>query len=88
MPTPTSLLTRGEIGVLQMLADGWTDRQIADELAVSKRLVAQYRHQLCAKTGARNRVELTRYAVAAGLVPRAWTPRYQMPPAVAATATF
>ena len=65
-----------------MIADGRTDREIADELAVSKKLVGQYRDALCAKTGAKNRVQLARYAVAEGLVPFAWRPDISKKPRV------
>jgi len=82
MPSAESLLSRGEIGILQMIADGRTDREIADELAVSKKLVGQYRDALCAKTGARNRVQLARYAVAARLVPLEWRPDLTKKPRV------
>ena len=39
---------------------------------MSQREVARLSRALCAKTGARNRVELTRYAISNGYVPVRW----------------
>jgi DNA-binding NarL/FixJ family response regulator len=86
MPSVDSLLTRGEIGVLRMIADGSTDHEIADELDISRKVVEQCRHTLCEKVGARNRVQLTRYAVSAGLVPVTWAGEIDAKPEIASSA--
>jgi DNA-binding NarL/FixJ family response regulator len=87
MPSADSLLSRGEVGVLRMIADGSTDREIADDLDVSKKAIEQCRHTLYAKTGARNRVQLTRYAVSSGLVPVRCAADIGVKPDIASVAT-
>jgi two-component system, NarL family, response regulator NreC len=55
-------LTQREIDVLRLLARGLTNRQIADELALSTRTVETHRANLMAKLDLHSRVELMRYA--------------------------
>jgi DNA-binding NarL/FixJ family response regulator len=65
-------LTPVEIDVLLLIAHGLSDRQIAAAQYKSLRTIHAHRDHLLAKTGCRNRVELTRFAIAAGYVPSAW----------------
>lgn len=70
--TPAALeretLTLREIDVLQLLARGYTNRQIAEQLNLSPRTVEGHRANLSAKLGLRSRVELVEYAEKHGLM--------------------
>lgn len=57
--TPTSMrLTRRELEVARLLAEGHTDRQIADALYVSTRTVGVHVHNILRKLELRSRVEV------------------------------
>lgn len=55
-------LTPREIDVLKLIVQGYTNRQIGEELIISVRTVEGHRANLSSKLGLRNRVELVRYA--------------------------
>jgi two-component system response regulator NreC len=55
-------LTPREIEVLRLIAQGHTNRQMADILSISIRTVESHRANLMNKLGLRSRVELVRYA--------------------------
>jgi two-component system response regulator NreC len=55
-------LTPREIEVLQLIAQGYTNRQTADILSISIRTVESHRSNLMNKLGLSSRVELVRYA--------------------------
>jgi DNA-binding CsgD family transcriptional regulator len=61
-------LTRRESEILALVAEGHTTREIADMLVISPRTVERHRENLRRKLGLRNRVDLTRYAIRAGLI--------------------
>lgn len=61
-------LTPREIDVLKLIVQGYTNRQIGDELTISVRTVEGHRANLSGKLGLRNRVELVRYAREQGLL--------------------
>jgi len=67
-PTLSGLLTKREIDVLKLVADGKTSNQVAGELFVSKETVETHRKNLLSKTGCKNVAELIRWAVKEGLV--------------------
>jgi len=75
-PTPISTakvsevetLTLREIEVLQLLAKGYTNRQIAEQLSLSPRTVEGHRANLSGKLGLHSRVELVEYAEMHGLL--------------------
>lgn len=64
----SKLLTPREIDVLKGIADGLTNRQIADELSVSIKTVQTHRGNIMEKLDLHDRVELVKYALRAGLV--------------------
>ena len=64
----TAVLTGRESQILALIADGHTSREIADMLVISPRTVERHRENLRHKLGLRNRVDLTRYAIRAGLI--------------------
>jgi two-component system, NarL family, response regulator NreC len=55
-------LTGREEEVLKLIVQGYTNRQMADELSISVRTVEGHRANLTEKLGIRSRVELLRYA--------------------------
>lgn len=64
------ILTNRERGVLQLIAEGRTNKSAADILCVSAKTVEKYRSNLMQKLGLRNATELTLAAMALGLVER------------------
>lgn len=62
-------LSAREREVLVLIARGLSTQQIAETLARSSKTIDSHRSRLTRKLCARNRVELTRIAVAAGMVP-------------------
>jgi DNA-binding CsgD family transcriptional regulator len=67
-PKPITPLTRREIELIALVADGRTDREIADELHISQRTVSSHLDRIRDKTGCRRRADLTRLALLSGLV--------------------
>lgn len=65
---PEDPLTPRELEVVKLIAEAFTNRQIADTLQVSEKTVESHRSNLLAKLGMRDRVELVRYAIRRGLV--------------------
>ena len=61
-------LTPRELEVLKLIAEAYTNRQIADALRLSEKTVESHRGNVLAKLGMRDRVELVRYAIRRGLV--------------------
>jgi two-component system, NarL family, response regulator NreC len=62
-----NLLSPREREVLDLVAQGYTNRQIADRLGLSVKTVETYRTRLVEKLGLRSRADLVRYAVDSGL---------------------
>ena len=62
------MLTPRELEILQFLIQGYTNRQIAEELSLSVRTVEGHRSNLSAKLGLHSRVDLIRYAREQGLI--------------------
>jgi len=67
-PATAGLLTARERGVLQMVAEGLSSKQIADRLHIAPKTVEHYRAQLMEKLGLHDVASLTRHAVRMGLV--------------------
>ena len=55
-------LTLREVEVLKLIVQGYTNKQVADELGISIRTVEGHRANLTEKLGIRSRVDLLRYA--------------------------
>ncbi|MDZ4277657.1 MAG: response regulator transcription factor, partial [Dehalococcoidia bacterium] len=62
------LLTSREREVLQLIAEGYSNQRIADELYISVKTVEAHKAHIMAKLHARNRTDLIRYALRKGLV--------------------
>jgi DNA-binding NarL/FixJ family response regulator len=65
---PESPLTPRELEVVKLIAEAFTNKQIAETLRLSEKTVESHRSNLLAKLGMRDRVELVRYAIKSGLV--------------------
>jgi two-component system response regulator NreC len=68
MPRPAGLLTRRETEVLGLIARGYTNAQVAEELSLSVRTVETHRSNMMEKLGLSSRVEIVRYAQEHGLL--------------------
>lgn len=51
-----------------MVAEGHSSKEIAELLVISVKTVERHRANLLQKLGLRDRLELTRYAIRAGLI--------------------
>ncbi|MGI4872714.1 MAG: response regulator [Janthinobacterium lividum] len=67
LPT-ASPLSRREHEILQLVAEGLTNQQIADQLFTSRRTVETHRQNILEKTGCRNTPALISYASTHGLL--------------------
>ena len=65
---PASSLTARELQVMEMLARGMTNREIALDLDISIKTVDTHRGHVLKKLGLRNNSDLTRFAVKHGYV--------------------
>ncbi len=61
-------LSHREVEVLQLIAAGKTDREIAGELVISSRTVNNHVRSILNKTAVANRTEAATYAAREGLV--------------------
>jgi len=67
-PGSAEKLTPRETEVLQCIVEGYTNRQIGEQLHISVRTVEGHRANVSAKLGLHSRVELVRYAREHGLI--------------------
>jgi DNA-binding NarL/FixJ family response regulator len=65
---PRDPLSPRETEVIKLVAESYSNRQIADALVISESTVERHRANILEKLGMRDRVELTRYAIRNGLV--------------------
>ena len=65
---PSAFLSKRETEVLRMLAQGFTNQQVADALTLSVKTAETYRVRLTRKLGVKSRSELFRYAFDVGMV--------------------
>ena len=68
VPDIKSLLSEREKVVLVLVAQGFTNQQVAQRLCLSVKTIETYRMRLAEKLGLRDRAELTRYALEIGLI--------------------
>jgi len=61
-------LTEREQEVLRLLAEGFTNDEIADQLVISRHTVARHRENLMRKLNLHSRGELVKYAIRKGLI--------------------
>jgi DNA-binding NarL/FixJ family response regulator len=60
--------TGREIEILELVAQGYTNQEIADKLFTSKRTVENHRQTLIDRTASRNTVSLIRFAMLNGII--------------------
>ena len=65
---PAKAITDREEEILKLVAEGNSTREIADLLVISPKTVERHRANLLQKLGLRDRLDLTRYAIRAGLI--------------------
>ena len=65
---PARAITDREEEVLKLVAEGHSTREIAELVFISVKTVERHRSNILAKLGLRDRLELTRYAIRAGLI--------------------
>ncbi|KWX01445.1 putative two-component system response regulator [Carbonactinospora thermoautotrophica] len=65
---PAKAITVREEEILKLVAEGHSSKEIADILVISVKTVERHRANLLQKLGLRDRLELTRYAIRAGLI--------------------
>lgn len=66
--TPAAVLTEREGEVVKLIAEGHPSKEIATLLTISIKTVERHRSNVLQKLGMRDRTELTRYAIRAGLI--------------------
>jgi DNA-binding NarL/FixJ family response regulator len=66
--TTNTELSKREIEVLKLIAEGFTNAEIADKLFTSKRTIESHRQKLIEKTHAKNTAALIKYAISKGLI--------------------
>jgi DNA-binding NarL/FixJ family response regulator len=67
-PARTDPLTPREQQIVKLIAEAYSNEQIAEQLVISKKTVERHRANILEKLGMHDRVQLTRYAVRRGLV--------------------
>lgn len=65
---PSPMLTEREIQIVQLIAEGLINREIADRLGISVKTVDTHRGNIMEKLGVHNTAELIKYAIHAGIV--------------------
>lgn len=74
------LLTPREREVLQLIAEGYTNQQIADELCVSIKTVEAHKAHISQKLKTKSRTDLIRYAIQKGILRIEDPARADLPP--------
>ncbi len=67
-PVPGKAITDREEEILKLIAEGHSSREIAQLLFISNKTEERHRANMLQKLGLRDRLELTRYAIRAGLI--------------------
>ena len=67
-PEPDDPLTPRELEVVKLIAEAFTNKQIAETLTLAEKTVESHRTNVFGKLGMRDRVEIVRYAIRRGLV--------------------
>jgi DNA-binding NarL/FixJ family response regulator len=65
---PDRILTTREEEIVKLIAESHSSREIAGTLGISVKTVERHRANILQKLGMRDRLDLTRYAIRAGLV--------------------
>ncbi|HLV88932.1 MAG TPA: response regulator transcription factor [Candidatus Sulfotelmatobacter sp.] len=65
---PTDMLSERELQVLKLVAEGFSSREIAQQIFVSVKTVETYRGRFAEKLGLTSRADIVRYALETGLL--------------------
>jgi DNA-binding NarL/FixJ family response regulator len=65
---PDSILTPREEEIVKLIAEGHSSKEIAETLVISAKTVDRHRANILQKLGMRDRLDLARYAIRAGLI--------------------
>jgi DNA-binding NarL/FixJ family response regulator len=65
---PTTVLTPREEEIVKLIAEGHPAKSIAETLFISIKTVDRHRANILQKLGLRDRLDLARYAIRAGLI--------------------
>lgn len=65
---PRNLLSDRELEVLKLVAEGFSSREIAEQIYISTKTVETYRSRLVEKLGLKSRAQIVRYALNLGLL--------------------
>ncbi|MGZ4036262.1 MAG: response regulator transcription factor, partial [Bacteroidia bacterium] len=63
-----SVLTKREKEILIHIAEGFTDKEIAEKVFLSPLTITTHRKNILSKLGLKNKVELTRFAISNKLI--------------------
>jgi DNA-binding NarL/FixJ family response regulator len=66
--SPSIEFSQREIEVLNLIAEGMTNVEMADKLFISKRTIEGHRQSLIEKTGVRNTASLIKHAIQHGII--------------------
>lgn len=61
-------MTSRELEVLQLIAEGRSNKEVALDLNISVKTVEKHRHNLMEKLDLHDTAGITRYAIAAGII--------------------
>lgn len=64
----SNILSKRELEVLGLIAEGYTNAEIADKLFTSKRTIETHRQNILEKTNAKNTANLVKYAIQNGYI--------------------
>ena len=67
-PVPDSMLTGREEEIVKLIAEGHSAKEVAELLVISTKTVDRHRSNILHKLGLRDRLDLARYAIRAGMV--------------------
>jgi DNA-binding CsgD family transcriptional regulator len=70
LPAVRSNLSEREIEIIELVATGLTNQEVAEKLMISKRTVDNHVSNIFTKTGAKNRVALLNWAMDNGKICR------------------
>lgn len=65
---PRRLLSERELQVLKLVAEGFSSREIAEQIYISTKTVEAYRARFAEKLGLKSRAQIVRYALNLGLL--------------------
>jgi len=65
---PAELLSKRELQVLKLVAEGFSSREIAQQIFISVKTVETYRGRFAEKLGLTSRADIVRYALEIGLL--------------------